>query len=138
MESADNALEACVASQHAASQVALKHAKQANTANGNDGDRQGGSSSNSDNNDPALVAAAAIVTAFNPRWRLEAVESQLASVLRRERRQKLVLATTTKSCTELEAAVVRVRSKRGEALRRLKELHEEVNGFCEFEYWTTT
>jgi hypothetical protein len=124
------ALEACLASQQAASQVALSHVKQqeVNSTSGGGGGSAINSSSNSDGSggDTALMTAA-IMTAFNPRWRLEAVESQLASVLRRERRQKLVLATTTKSCTELEGAVVRVRSKRGEALRRLKELHEEVN-----------
>jgi hypothetical protein len=123
------ALEACLASQQAASQVALSHVKQQevnSTSGGGGGSAISSSNSDGSGGDTALMTAA-IMTAFNPRWRLEAVESQLASVLRRERRQKLVLATTTKSCTELEGAVVRVRSKRGEALRRLKELHEEVN-----------
>jgi hypothetical protein len=50
----------------------------------------------------------------------------LAAVLRRERRQKLAHHATTRSCSALEAAVVRVRANRAEALRRLKELHEEV------------
>ena len=123
------ALEACLASQQAASLVALSHVKQQevnSTSGGGGGSAISSSNSDGSGGDTALMTAA-IMTAFNPRWRLEAVESQLASVLRRERRQKLVLATTTKSCTELEGAVVRVRSKRGEALRRLKELHEEVN-----------
>jgi hypothetical protein len=154
-DAADGVLEACSAAQLAASLASAARARQAPPAayepdddlydgltsfraggeagssnrssnrsssnHGNSNNGSNGSSNRAKGSNPGNGAAA-----YDPRWRLCAVEGQLAAVLRRERRQKLALHATTQSCSALEAAVVRARAKRAEALRRLKELHEEV------------